>query len=308
MLRPISFREIPSYPVTVGIAGSAIAMSLLWWTGSEIIRPFGMDLEVWNHCEIWRGLTCILPHADPVHLAFNLYWWIRFGPFLERTYGHIKFGLIIVLLALCSSLAEFMFLAGGIGLSGVVYGFWGLLWVLGRNESRFAGVIEEKTTVTFVTWFFICILLTATDFLPIGNIAHGAGAIAGGLLGFAQSSSGQRKRLACGALGALLLITAVGSTLLWPWTSFSPYKYEAFAYVGSQALQKGDLPKARQWLEIAVRQESADALTWYSLGFVYQKLHNYPEALVAYERAVQRPGATSEMREAAQSMKRYLER
>jgi membrane associated rhomboid family serine protease len=265
-------------------------------------------LQVWNNWQIWRSLTCILPHADPLHLAFNLYWWWTFGVFLERTYGHLKFLAIVILFAFCASLTEFMFLSGGIGLSGVVYGLWGLLWALERNDPRFANIIDQQTSSLFVKWFFICIVLTVTNLLPIANLAHAVGAIAGGLLGFVLSTVGKRKRWAFIALIALVILPLLGSTLFWPWVNLSDYKYEAFSFVGWQALDKGDNSKALRWLERGVKNKNADAETWFNLGIAYHRLDRDADALRAYERAAQLPSATSEMRQLAQRMRALVGR
>src|SRR5262249_37450549 len=107
MLKPPPLRSVVRYPVTAGIAAAAIIVTVLWWTGTDVMEWAGTDLRVWYRFEIWRHLTSTLPHANIFHLAFNLYWWWTFGTFLERTYGHLKFIGIVALLALSSSQAEF---------------------------------------------------------------------------------------------------------------------------------------------------------------------------------------------------------
>ncbi len=182
MLKPPSLRSIPRYPVTAAVAIFAIVVTGLWWSG-ESIEAFFMDVRVWERWELWRAFTSTLPHANFIHLAFNLYWLWVFGAVLENVYGHLRFAGIVLLLALASGLAEFSIFYGGVGLSGVGYGLWGMLWVLERRDARFAGTVDSQTSRTFVIWFFICIGLTVAEILPVGNVAHGAGAVMGALLG-----------------------------------------------------------------------------------------------------------------------------
>jgi membrane associated rhomboid family serine protease len=65
----------------------------------------------------------------------------------------------------------------------VVYGFFGFLWVLQRRDPRFADAMDDRTAGLFVAWFFLCILLTVSQVLRVGNVAHASGAAIGALVG-----------------------------------------------------------------------------------------------------------------------------
>src|ERR1041385_2855842 len=119
MLQPPSLKSAPRFPVTVSVAAAATVVTGLGWTAPHAVQGAQMDLHVWDNWQVWRGLTSTLPHVNPFHLAFNLYWWWVFGTLLERLYGHLRFVGIVALLALSSSLAEFAVMQGGAGLSGV---------------------------------------------------------------------------------------------------------------------------------------------------------------------------------------------
>ena len=81
---------------------------------------------------------------------------------------------IVLLFAAGSSAADYAVSFGGIGLSGVIYGLFGLLWVLSRyNPDR--GAVDPNTDVVFTAWFFLCIVLTYTGSMNVANVAHGAG-------------------------------------------------------------------------------------------------------------------------------------
>src|SRR5262249_35919136 len=139
--------------------------------------------------ELWRLITSIFPHGGILHLVFNVYWLWVFGTLIEEIYGHLKTAALIVLVAAVSSAMEFAFASGGIGLSGVGYGLFGLLWALSRNDQRFVDAIDRRTVELFVGWFFFCIIATLTKIMPIANIAHGSGAVLGILTGLAISHS-----------------------------------------------------------------------------------------------------------------------
>ena len=306
MLPPTSLKYAFRLPVTATVAVAALAVTAIWWSGQNIDGLL-MDAKVWESCQLWRAFTSALPHLDLLHLGFNLYWFWVFGAFVERVYGHLKFAGILLLLALVSSLMDFTFMDGGVGLSGVGYGLWGMLWVLDRRDARFAGTVDNKTNQLFVAWFFICILLTAADVMPVANVAHGAGAITGVFLGLAASSEGMSRKRCIAGLVALVVASVVGSTVLWPWVNLSGYAQEAVEYTGYKALERGDNEKAARLLKASAHMRGATASAWFNLGIAYQRIGRQEDALSAYEQVTRMPDATREMRKTAQEMKDYLE-
>ena len=161
------------YPVTGGISLLAIAASLAKWS-ERSIDLWTVNYHVWSG-QLWRPLTTTLPHVNPVHLIFNLYWFWLFGTRIERVFGPWRTAALYAYLAFGSSLAEYDFAGQGIGLSGVVYGLFGYLWIAEQSDQRFRGVVDQQTVLTFVVWFFVCIVLTAKEVMPVANFAHGFG-------------------------------------------------------------------------------------------------------------------------------------
>jgi membrane associated rhomboid family serine protease len=301
MLQPASLKSLPYYPVTAGVAAASVAATLLWWTNHNV-DWFFMDERVWTRWEIWRAFTATLPHVNFFHLAFNIYWLWAFGTVVENVYGHLKFAAIILLFALGSMLAEFALLSGGVGLSGVGYGLWGLLWALDRNDPRFAGAMDNRTSKLFLAWFVICIVLTVTGVMAVANIAHGAGALMGALLGLTISARGKEKLSSAAALTALLLLIAAG-TFFWPQINFSSTAEAEMERAGVDALESGELMKATRLLEVASTMRRAQARTWYNLGVAYQRRRQYQDAYAAFERAARISGGNPEYRDAARDMK-----
>jgi membrane associated rhomboid family serine protease len=307
MLKPPPLKNIPLYPVTASVAILAIVVTGLWWSGDGIDQFF-MDFRVWDEWQLWRAFTSTLPHVNFLHLAFNLYWLWVFGPVLERVYGHLRFAGIVLLLALASGLAEFSVLYGGVGLSGVGYGLWGMLWVLERRGARFTGTVDNQTSITFVIWFFVCIALTVAEILPVGNVAHGAGAVMGALLGSAASSQARRKAVSIAACVFMVLLGLAGSTVLWTRINYSSSAEAEVERAGVDALERKDRGRAIRLLEIAVHMKAAPARAWYNLGIAYHGLEKYDQALAAYEHAAKMPDADSGIRKVAQEMKDYQAR
>jgi membrane associated rhomboid family serine protease len=302
MLRPPSLKYAPYYPITSGVAAGAIVVTGTWWSGQDISALL-MNSDVWNRWQLWRALTSTLPHANFFHLAFNLYWLWTFGTLVERVYGHLKCAGIYLLLAFGSSLADFAVLDGGVGLSGVGYGLWGMLMVLERRDARFADAVDRQTNQLFIGWFFLCIVLTVTNVMPVANIAHGAGAVMGMLLGLAMAGNRSVKWQSRAGLGALLILILLGATVFWSRVNFSSYAESEIEQAGLDALNHDDVPRAMKLLEISAQRRNAPARAWYNLGVAYERAGRVDDAAAALGRAAQMPDADSQMQQTAQGAK-----
>jgi membrane associated rhomboid family serine protease len=305
MLSPPSLKYVPQYPVTASVAAAAIGVTILWWTGHDIGFLL-MDERVWDRWEIWRAPASTLPHVSFFHLAFNLYWLWTFGTLVERIYGHLKCAAIFLLLATGSMLAEFSLLNGGVGLSGLGYGLWGMILILEQRDRRFADAVDRRTNQTFAVWFVICIVLTVTNVMPVANIAHGAGAVLGILLGLAIS--GQRATKWQGSLGlaALFSLCLLGATVFWPYVNLSRHAGNEIERAALSALERHDLPRAIKLLNISAHKKNAPAQVWYNLGVAYGRAEQFTNAVAAYEHAAELPDADTEMQQIAEHLRTGL--
>lgn len=164
-----------------------------------------------------RLLGSCLPHADLIHLGFNLYWLFEFGKILETRWPRWMLMAFYAYLAAGSSAAEYAVSTGGIGLSGVGYGLFGYLWIASRRDASYKGAVELTTVEIFVGWFFLCIVLTYTQVWMIGNVAHGAGTVLGALAAMATlGPSDRRSRWRIAAAITMVVI-------LWAATAGRPF-------------------------------------------------------------------------------------
>jgi membrane associated rhomboid family serine protease len=274
--------EIPRYPVVAGTALLAIGVTLAWWAKADISPLF--ETAMIRRGELWRLVTSIFPHGGILHLGFNIYWLWVFGTLVEEAYGHLKTAALILLFAVGSGAWEFALASGGIGLSGVGYGLFGLLWMLSRHDERFKDAIDSRTVQLFVGWFFFCIVTTLTNVMPIANIAHGAGALLGILTGFLIALPGNRGPIAVG-LGAVLFFGFWGATLGRPRVNLSGRAGYEEGQWGYNALAANKNQEAVRWFRDAVAYQPKTTAYWYDLGIAYQRLGNHSEALAHYRKA-----------------------
>jgi membrane associated rhomboid family serine protease/TPR repeat protein len=282
MRRSPSLTEFSRYPVTAGTAMLAIGITIAWWAKMDVSSLF--ESAMIRRGELWRLVTCIFPHLSIWHLAFNIYWLWVFGTLIEQLYGHLKTAALILLFAIGSSAFEFALSSGGVGLSGVGYGLFGLLWILSKRDERFHDAIDSRTIQLFVGWFFICIFTTVTNIIPVANIAHGAGAVLGVLTGFALTLPRFRLSILA-AMGSILLFGLWAATLGRPRVNLSASGGYEEAKWEFDALTQGRNQEAARWFCEAVIYRPKTHEFWYDLGIAYQRLGDKPAALAAYHQA-----------------------
>jgi membrane associated rhomboid family serine protease len=189
VLRAPSIVRLPAFPATGGLILVAVAASLASWNHHGLLYNFTADPRAF-HGEPWRLFTSALPHADFFHLAFNLYWTWVFGTLIEEKLGHVAAIGLYVLLAVVPIAAEVAVFDGGIGLSGVGYGLFGMMWALSSRDRRFTDAVDASTIRLFLAWGVLCVVLTVTDVLPVANVAHGMGLVLG--LAVGRAIAGRR--------------------------------------------------------------------------------------------------------------------
>jgi GlpG protein len=115
-----------------------------------------------------------------------------FGRQIEFRRGSWRLGLLVLVTAAASNLAQYGadHPAFG-GMSGVVFGLFGYIWMKARFDPD-AGLYMHPNTVVFV--LFWGVLCTTGYVGPIANYAHGAGLAAGVMVGLASAGWNEHKR------------------------------------------------------------------------------------------------------------------
>ncbi len=146
-------------------------------------KPFLWEIRAG---QFWRLITPIFIHAGPIHLIFNLLWMKDLGSLIEYREGSVKFGLMVVIIAALSNVGQC--LASGPffgGMSGVVFGLFGYIWIRGKCDPRSGFAMDPTTVSLMIAWFFICFFGLVGP--RIANTAHGVGLVAGMSWGWISS-------------------------------------------------------------------------------------------------------------------------
>ena len=135
--------------------------------------------------QIWRVITPIFLHFTFLHIAFNMYWLYEFGSQIERKKGTKHFVTFILVIALISNLAQY--LANGPsfgGMSGVVYGLFGYIWIKSRFDPGDGFFIDSFVSILMFGYFVICFAGIAG---PVANLAHAGGLVVGLAWGYGSA-------------------------------------------------------------------------------------------------------------------------
>lgn len=184
-------------PLTVLLVAASVALSGLDFTnpqaslkGTFLIStaPSGLP-EVLNG-EVWRLFTPALLHGNWLHLVMNMWWLLDLGSMIEGRENSRKLLALVLVLAVGSNLAQWAF-AGPffVGMSGVVYGLLGYIWMKGKFDPSSGLFLHQQTVLVMIIWFFACWFA-----IPgIANYAHTGGLVLGMAWGAASSFWSKRR-------------------------------------------------------------------------------------------------------------------
>lgn len=143
--------------------------------------------------QIWRLVTPVFVHFTALHLAFNMYMLYVLGSPIETRRGRWRFLVIFLTLAALSNFAQAWVSVqypesswGGSplfgGMSGVVYGLLGYLWMKALYDPGAGLSINPQTVYFLLFWLVLCFTGLVGN---IANTAHTAGLIVGMAIGYA---------------------------------------------------------------------------------------------------------------------------
>jgi GlpG protein len=140
--------------------------------------------------QIWRIFTPIFVHAPMpmfLHILFNMLWLRDLGSMVEYRQGTIRLALLVLVISAASNLAQYYVSGPGFGgMSGVVYGLLGYIWMKARFDPTSGYSLHQATVVMMLIW----LVLGFTGVLPIGiaNTVHTVGLAVGVAWGFLSAA------------------------------------------------------------------------------------------------------------------------
>ncbi len=146
---------------------------------SEYIRP--MLPEIFDG-QYWRLFTPMFLHFSIFHIVFNMLWIWELGRLIEWRQGMAMLGLLTLVVSVVSNLAQY-FVSGPMfgGMSGVIYGYFGYVWIQGMSNPAFGVRLNPAIIKLMLGWFLLCWsgILEKLFGLDIANTAHSTGLLSG---------------------------------------------------------------------------------------------------------------------------------
>jgi GlpG protein len=151
-----------------------------------ISDPFlpGRDLPEVRQGQVWRLLTPIFIHAGVLHILFNLLWLKDLGSMVESRMGTLYFLLLVTVIGISSNLAQYL-TSGPFfgGMSGVVYGLLGYIWMKGKFDPGAGLFLHPSTVMMMLIW----LVFGYTNVIHMANTVHAVGLMVGIAWGFASA-------------------------------------------------------------------------------------------------------------------------
>lgn len=132
----------------------------------------------------WGLLTAAFVHENFVHIFFNIYFLYVVGTIIENEIGYFKYFILIITSAIASSTLQLVFTeTTGIGISGVLYAFVGLIWSYNKYMYKFQRYFGNDFINSALIWLLLAWILTDLGMMNIANWAHLGGFLWGALFG-----------------------------------------------------------------------------------------------------------------------------
>jgi len=179
--------------VTLALIITSVAVFLISGMGknTQIIGPFFISEEINGGLDeiisgqFWRLITPIFLHFNLLHIFFNCMWLHSLGRQIEKKKGTKFFITFILCTAIVSNLSQFLITGPAFGgMSGVVYGLFGYVWIKSRLDPGDGFYIDPVVAMIMLGFFLVCF---TGAFGGVANWAHAGGLIVG--LGWGYGSA-----------------------------------------------------------------------------------------------------------------------
>lgn len=172
----------------------SLAWSLLYpdFAGGTRVIDLARVWERFTVEQFLRMISPILLHGGVLHLVFNMLWLWELGKRIELRQGTLAVALVVVVLALLSNTAQYLYGGGNRfgGMSGVVYGLFAYVWMWQLIQPA-ARLGLPRALLVFMLLSLVA--MTALQLEMIANEAHLGGFGAGLLIGLVSAAASRLK-------------------------------------------------------------------------------------------------------------------
>ncbi|WP_045859403.1 rhomboid family intramembrane serine protease [Teredinibacter purpureus] len=160
--------------IALGIVGYVMQdiLHAQYWVDQSLFLPL---LAALSQGEPWRLITPAFIHFNFFHILFNGLWMWELGARVEQFSGKVRYLFLFVATAIGANYCQFLMTEGNIfgGLSGVVYGLLGYLFVCGRVSKSKLVTMPVGLYGFMLAWLALG-FFGVVDWFIDGQVANGA--------------------------------------------------------------------------------------------------------------------------------------
>lgn len=143
--------------------------------------------DIKHTTEYWRLLTPVFIHFSVAHLIFNVIWWWDLAGLIERKQSKMQLLGVFLATALLSNLGQSLAFGNANnfgGLSGVVYGLLGYVWLYPVANPKVEFRLHPAVAIFMIGWLLVGYTGVLDNIVgKMANEAHLIGLLTGVILG-----------------------------------------------------------------------------------------------------------------------------
>lgn len=186
------------------VIGSLLILDLGQLVGNQHISLLGLELSwlplPWH--EPWRLVTPMLLHFNLLHVLFNLLWLGILGGLVEAHHGTRALFLFTLLASAAPNIMQLEIAQNPMfgGMSGVVYGLFGMVWTRARLDPGVGYALSRGSVQFMLIWLGLGFLgefarvVGLTEIVGIANWCHLGGLLVGMAWGASGAALARRRR------------------------------------------------------------------------------------------------------------------
>jgi len=164
--------------------GGLSALMNLGAISGRVLQQLGASLPLLiNLLQPWRFVMAIFLHASLMHIAFNMWVLMDFGPQVEEMYGSARYLFIYVATGVGGYVLSSLFGHFAIGGSGAILGLCGVIIAVTAGSRSIGHQMLRAQVVRLLVYIVIIAVLPIGIFGAIDNFAHFGGFATGFVLG-----------------------------------------------------------------------------------------------------------------------------
>jgi membrane associated rhomboid family serine protease len=212
---------------------------------------------------IWSGgytalFTSVFVHGGLLHLVFNVLWLMALGRLLEETLNPVAWAAFFIAAAVIASGTEIAVSGvAPIGVSGVVYAMFGLVWAGRHRVPAWRLLATRGNFYLMVGWGIFAMVATWLHLLRVASAAHFGGFLFGLSVGWLFV---ERRRLVVSVVSVVAIVGLVALTVAS--VTWMPWSRGWTWWKGNDTMSEGHYDEALSWYRRSVRLGTPPAAYW----------------------------------------------